>query len=554
VLDWKKIVREKLGSLPLETSRQDEIVEELAQQLEAAYQEELAHGVGEVEAVRRSLRQFQDWESLRRDVFESVGGARLPVWQLNTILSPRRLPVWIALAVSLAFLALPSFRKALQILPLTNHRDAWSSSAFSEGALKQIEKSQDKQKYARTLAYVALHSPDSQQAAAAAEKAVALDPQLTWICAKLSHANYLVPGYDPTPWINRLKAWDPGNAYVYLLEAGAAVHSDWEAHWAKFSPVEDGELRRALVADPRWRIPMEKAFSAQRMDMYTDRQFLLDREVLLERGLDRPEKLLIASANMQLPDFTLVQMYVDHLALDVAESEEKAGHLVNALAIYQDIVSFGYKLQSRPTSVERMFSTRILDETFQKMAPLLRREGRNAEANAVESALAAARAEDPRSSIPAVPAQQSPAQRSGQMVMISGFFLLLCAAAAAVWLICVALLRTKPNLSRSMNWMASCLGWAPLLLPLSCLGLFLSFFPYSRSIAGYSSAGELIQTYDSLLAGVYILHLDPFLDIWIDHMFWPLIWCSAIMLLGAAYLSWMARQQCGQQSGLEGKS
>jgi hypothetical protein len=552
VLDWKKIVREKLGPLPLETSRQDEIVEELAQQLEATYQEELARGVVEVVAVRRSLRQFQDWESLRREVFESVGGTQLPVWQLNTILSPRRLPVWIALAVSLAFLALPSFRKALQILPLTNHGDAWSSTAFSEGALKQIEKSRDKQKYARTLAYVALHSPDSQQAAVAAEKAVALDPQLAWICAKLSHANYLVPGYDPTPWINRLKAWDPGNAYVYLLEAGAAVHSDWEAHWAKFNPV-NGQLRRALVADPRWRIPMEKAFSAERMDMYTDRQFLLDRGVLLERGLDRPEKLLIASTNIQLPDFTLVQMYVDHLVLDVAESEEKAGHLVNALAIYQDIVSFGYKLQSGPgpTSLERMFSTRILDETFQKMAPLLRREGRNAEANAVESALAAARAEDPRNSIPAVSARQSPAQRSGQIVLISGFFFLLCAVATAMWLICVALLRTKPNLSRSMNWMACCLGWAPLLLPLSCLGLFLSFFPYSRSIAGYSSAGELFQAYDSLLAGVYTVHLDPFLDIWIDHMFLPLIWCSAIMLFGAAYLSWTARQQRGHQSGLE---
>lgn len=548
MLDWKKIVREKLDPLPLDTSRQDEIIEELAQQLEAAYQEELARGVGEVEAVRRSLRQFQDWESLRRDVFESVGGTQLPVWQLNTILSPRRFTVWIALAVSLAFLALPSFRKALQTLPLTSHGDAWSSSAFSEGALKHIEKSEDKQKYARTLAYVALHSPDDQQAALAAEKAIALDPQLTWICAKLSHANYLMPGYDPMRWINRLKAWDPDNAYVYMLEAGAAVHSDWEVRWARFNLL-NGQLRRALITDPRWRIPMEKAFSAQRMDMYTDRQFLLDREVLLERGLDRPEKLLLASAGAQLPDFTLVKIYVDHLALDVAESEEKAGHFENALDIYQNIVSFGYKLRSGPTDLERIIASEILDQAYQKIAPLLRREGRNAEANAAESALAATRAEESRYRF--LWSARQPAQRSGQMVMISGFFFLFCTVAAAVWLICVALLRTKPDLSRSMNWIASSLGWAPLLLPFSCLGLFLSFFPYSGSIAAYSVAGELFQAYDSFFAGVYSLRLDPFLDAWIDHMFWPLIWCSAIILLGAAYLSWTVRQQRRHQSGLE---
>jgi hypothetical protein len=79
MLDWNKIVREKLGSLPLAASQQDEIIEELSQQLESAYEEELARGVSQVEAMRRSLLQFQDWESLRRDVFESAGGTQLPV-------------------------------------------------------------------------------------------------------------------------------------------------------------------------------------------------------------------------------------------------------------------------------------------------------------------------------------------------------------------------------------------------------------------------------------------------------------------------------------------
>lgn len=74
--DWKKIVREKLGTLPLTNGRRDEVIEELAQQLEAAYEEALAQGLNEQEAMRRSLAQFKDWQRLRSEVFQSVEGTR----------------------------------------------------------------------------------------------------------------------------------------------------------------------------------------------------------------------------------------------------------------------------------------------------------------------------------------------------------------------------------------------------------------------------------------------------------------------------------------------
>src|SRR5690242_21815282 len=98
--DWKKIVREKLGTLPLTNGRRDEVIEELAQQLESAYEEALAQGINEQEAMRRSLAQFKDWEKFRNELFHSVEGAHLPVWEQNRMFSPRRLPVWIALALT----------------------------------------------------------------------------------------------------------------------------------------------------------------------------------------------------------------------------------------------------------------------------------------------------------------------------------------------------------------------------------------------------------------------------------------------------------------------
>jgi len=189
--DWQKIVREKLGSLPLTNGRKDEVIEELAQQLEAAYEEALAQGINEAEALRRSLAQFKDWEKLRGEVFQAVQGSGLPVWEQNGIFSPRRWPVWISLAVTLIFLAAPSFRQALAILPVPErYPTVWNSRLFSERAPRRLEHSGDKQKYARALAFVALHSPqeDGLIAMHAAEKAIALDPQLTWISAKVSHA------------------------------------------------------------------------------------------------------------------------------------------------------------------------------------------------------------------------------------------------------------------------------------------------------------------------------------------------------------------------------
>ena len=201
--DWKRIVGDKLGTLPLRNGRRDEVIEELAQQLESAYEEALAKGSDKEEAMRCSLAQFKDWEKLRSQLFLSVEGTRLPVWEQNGFFAPRRMPVWIALALTLLLLAIPSFRQALAILPVPgSDLTSWGSRVLSEKELRRIEQSGDKQKYARSLAFVALHSrkEDDLRALHAAERAIALDPQLTWISAKVSHATYQDPGYDPHPW------------------------------------------------------------------------------------------------------------------------------------------------------------------------------------------------------------------------------------------------------------------------------------------------------------------------------------------------------------------
>lgn len=539
--DWEKIVREKLGRLPLHNGRRDEIIEELAQQLESAYEEALAQGINEQEALRRSLAQFKDWEKLRSEVFHSVEGTQLPVWEQNGFFSPRRLPVWIALALSLLLFATPSFRQALVSLPvLGGQPTARNSRAFSEKALRRIEQSGDKQKYARALAYVALHSPkeDDLRAVHAAEQAIALDPQLTWISAHVCHASYLVPGYDPHPWIERLKAWDPQNAFPYLLEASANVHY-WEPPWAGYSATKNG-LREALAAEPRWRVPMDKAFAAPRTDFYIAQQFALDRQVLQEQGLDRPDLLSLATWSRQMPDLLAFNFYEDIQLSGIGEPAEKAGRMAEALAAYWSVAHFGEKLQSDPSLFTQIFSAKFREDAYKRILPVLRRAGRTSEAAAVEAALATLSSQDPRKKRLSITAVQASAARSARVVVLSALFVLVFGIASALWLISVLALKWKAGLSRSLNRFAAVLSFTPAGLLLASFTLFVAHYPYALSLGQFASAEDLTAVYGPFFMGLYnstgIGGLD---DIWLTRMFWPTIWCAVIALVGACLLWWV---------------
>jgi hypothetical protein len=534
VLEWKSVVREKLGGLPLDPEKRDEIIDELAQQLEAAYHHELAKGADRFQAVRRSMAQFRDWEKLRNDVFQSVKGTQMPVWEQRGTFGPRRPLVWISLALSLGFLLLPAFRKALHIVPFFGEPTAWDSRAFSDAALEKLKNSADQQKYAKALAYVALHSPDQHKAVTAAERAIAIDRQLTWIAASASGTCCGAQDPDARKWIDRLKAWDPNNAFPHLLDAKATLHRRSDAHWSVLIGHKE-QVRQELAADPLWRAEMDKAFSALHYDSYVARQFQLDRDVLLERGLDQPYKLLIATASAQLPDLLMLKMYADYL-VEVGAAEEAAGHFEDALSIYGRVALFGQKLADGPSTMERMFSMQIRKEGLQKTVALLHRRGREVDAAGAEMALAAALADDPKPDFESGPGSRG--YRSGQIIFISGLVLLLVAVVAALWVLWLAILRLKPNLSRRLNWLASHSAWAPALLPICALALLIAFFPYARSIGEFTNAKALWGAYEGMAFGLTSFHPNYILDIWIDHLFWPAISGASVALLGAAVLRW----------------
>jgi len=537
--DWKRIVREKLGTLPLGNGRREEVIEELAEQLASAYEEALAEGMDEQEAMRSSMAQFKDWEKLRSQVFQSVEGTRLPVWEQNGTFAPRRVSVWIALALTLLLLAMPSFRQALAILPVSgSDPTAWSSRILSDRALRRMQLSGDKAKYARALAFVALHSPkeDDLRAMHAAEKAIALDPRLTWISAKVSHATYAIPGYDPHPWIERLKAWDPQNGFPYLLEAHANVHRE-EPPWTQHGATGAG-LGRVLAAEPRWRIPMEKAFAASRMDFYSAQQFALDRQVLQEQGFDRPDILIVSMWSQPMPDLVAMNFYVDILLRDVGEKAEKSGRIDDALAAYESVARFGERLESASSYYWLLVpATRYRKDAYEKMSSLTQRQGRKEQSAELESTLTALLETGKKRPLLV---SSAVADRSGHIVQLFGLVVTLLSITTVAWLVALSALRWKPNLSPGLNRLASMLSAAPVLLVLSSVALFLGYYPYARSIAEYASFEELQEGFGPFFMGVYgFPDLGAFTDIWLPSMFWPSVWCAAVALAGACVLAWV---------------
>src|SRR2546427_6139707 len=90
--DWKKLVRERLPELRLDAAREQEIIEELAQQLEQEYNAALTQGTTRTDAELRVMSQFGDWDELGKEIHraERPVVARVPA-PVREVISEQRL-------------------------------------------------------------------------------------------------------------------------------------------------------------------------------------------------------------------------------------------------------------------------------------------------------------------------------------------------------------------------------------------------------------------------------------------------------------------------------
>jgi hypothetical protein len=69
--DWKQYVRDNLPPLALGPERELEMVDELAQHLEAVYVDARAEGASEQDAFKRAKAHIKDWQVLESELIRS---------------------------------------------------------------------------------------------------------------------------------------------------------------------------------------------------------------------------------------------------------------------------------------------------------------------------------------------------------------------------------------------------------------------------------------------------------------------------------------------------
>jgi hypothetical protein len=74
--DWKKYVRERLKLAKSGAQKEAAIVEELAEQLEEVYRDELVRGGSEEEAAATAMAEVSDWDALAREIDRGGGAMR----------------------------------------------------------------------------------------------------------------------------------------------------------------------------------------------------------------------------------------------------------------------------------------------------------------------------------------------------------------------------------------------------------------------------------------------------------------------------------------------
>ncbi len=209
------------------------------------------------------------------------------------------------------------------------------------------------------LAFAALHLPLNgapEDVCQLTERTVGRDLKLSWL---LLHVAYrLRDDWEARAlneklraWADKLQAWDPDNAAVYLFRAQlieASRKKDWPSRGAGLAKFLDG-----LAKEVEWQKAMAGVFARPKFDLYANRRFDLERKVLLRQGWNHPVVAALILNSSPVPNMLSMRDYARLLVLNFGAEAERAGQSAKAFAYYWQVERFGesLRLESRESFV-----------------------------------------------------------------------------------------------------------------------------------------------------------------------------------------------------------
>jgi hypothetical protein len=454
---------------------------------------------------RASASHFLAW--LKRPAGSRLSAASLPIGTNPPILPKRsRLFTTAILLATAAVLFLPQSREAISTV-----RASWNGyRAYSSDvrALRNLAARAEKERDARTLAFVALVTPEADRAMTLADHAVAINPSLTWIYAgSTGHPEFTPQSKER---LARLLAADPDNAFPDLLAARTISEPLFRQLIFRHSPTEK-EFEAALAANPEWLAHMDRAFRAPRYDSYFNRHWQLTREVW-NRDPDLSASVIFISLwTRKLPDMASIGSY-GTLLVHNAQEAAAAGRLDEAQSLLVRVGEFGRRMSDQGEfDFERMAGLSVSHQALAEMRNLYQTRGMDRQSQ--EAAWHLRDIDDQIERINhsfqrASPWQMRAFDRRAFLVQLSAALAMLFAVAAAFSLIILELPLAKPGQQRIWlrRTITAAADWAPAALLIGCVALLWLFQPYAQILRSARSLTSAPEAWHSMhFAGLFTL-------------------------------------------------
>lgn len=466
---------------------------------------ELPSTAGSWEAIRWTMGGLmvlmREWlrravGSWKRPLGVPAGGPLEAEWK-NAPRVPRT-PRWVTallLVASIGILLLPEVREAMGSVV-----DVWRAFASQRYYLaipssighfrKEASRTQDPQ----LLAFTAMLSEDQKERSELADKAVALDPSLTWIYFEV-YRDSMADEVATLEAAKRLRKWDTDNAVAWLAAADAIFAEKRNASVKEGHGYDISWAQQQLEENPAWMEAMGRAFDAPRYDAYTGRVFDLYRTVAKRYKFRDPATALSLLSWSAIPNLLALRMYKTAL-FDRAAGLEREGNRMDAARLYWRVAVFGEEMRGAGRAeIEQLIGVALQKDAYGRLQPLLK-----ASTNADEASLIRRELQTMEASVN----QLRLSTPGWQGSWFGSLILHVLAASALLLAVMIAfafgllLKRAKPT---AKGGGISCLifDYCPVLLVFTLAALGAAYYPISRTFDLYLSAQGTISDFRGLL-------------------------------------------------------
>jgi len=469
----------------------------------------------------------------------------LPAPGSDQPLLPRRSRFFTAalLAATLLVLFLPQSRLALSAA-----RASWNGfeiTALDRHTLEVMASRAEAEKDAQRVAFVALALPDSERAMVLADRAVALDPSLTWIYSTRFHRPEDVP--MPDAWHKRSLARDPDNAFVHLATADDIANGHFQRLIAHRTPPQE-EMDDAIVGDPEWIKQMELAVHSTRYDDYLSLHW-----ALVCRAWDRHPTL-----SPSIIGYSLWSGRISHMSnlktyarmrVHLAQQRRLAGQPEEASKILADLDGFGARMADWSQSrFGKMIGQELSREANVEFAALYAATGRKEEAERASARVQELEALQQSFHGPFMTDYLARAESLRHPAFLFQTFFVLFVIALFLAVLCYMVLDLRPNkaAARGKLWQFA-LCRAADYLPAAVLGFglafVLSFLPIARMLASFRSSAASPDAYGGLSHTFWTLETFPYF--FQSHFDGSFFWWFVVIALSVLALALLWRNLRG---------